>query len=144
MIFQFGGGAGVLGPAYCLLHRVETDHIAIRIENQRDVTIFSDGHFIEMNATAIGHDSGSFHCAVVAGKVDDGAASAGVLVLHFAESSCAAGLILTADSGENPHFEIGIRGGEFFQSDLEDVLVKGFGSLHVLDIKFEPADGITL
>lgn len=121
---------------------MKADHVAVRINDEGDVTILTDGHFRQMNFPADIGGTNFRLAAIFAGKIDDGAAYPGVLVLHLAEGSAAAVLIFTTHSWKYPHLKVWVRGREFFQSNLEDTLIECFGPLHVLDIDLEPTDWI--
>ena len=127
-----------------LTHGMKPDHIALGIDHQGDESVFADGHFFEMDASAGGLGAGGLGGAVLAREIDEGSAVARILVFHLAERAGAAGLIGAAEAGKGPHLEVRVRTRKFVQGDLKDALVEGLGPLHVPDIDLEPADGIAL
>ena len=121
---------------------MKPDHVAFRVINEGDKAVLSDGLFWLLNSSAVLNRAGRFDRAVTAGKINDGAAGSRVLALHFDQGAGASWIVRLAQWRERPEFET--RTFEAFQRHLEGVLIKCFGSLHVLNIDFEPAYGTAL
>ena len=121
---------------------MKPDHVVFRVINKGDKAVLSDGLFWPLNSSAVLNRTGRFGRAVSTGKINDGAAGSRVLALHFDQGAGASWIVRLAQWRERPEFET--RTFEAFQRHLEGVLIKCFGSLHVLNIDLEPAYGTAL
>src|SRR5262245_4827277 len=53
------------------LHRMQAEHVAVRIERQRDEPVLADRHLGALDLAARGDDARLLHAAVFAAEVDE-------------------------------------------------------------------------
>ena len=120
-----------------LSHGVQADHVSLGVEDEGDVAVFADGEFRFHDLAADLRRAGGFGGAVGAGEVDEGAAGAGIFAGQVDEGAGATGGF---EHGEGPHLDLGAF--EMLEGNSEGFFVEGFRAVHVLNVDFEPADGI--
>lgn len=138
-VHQVDSGIGILS----LPHGVEANGIALGVTGDGDETVLANGKFLFENRAAIQCDSLRFNRAVLATEVNQRPTTASCAAFHFAERPVAAVLLRT--TRKHPHFQPGVicRGiAQRLQFPGKNSFVKGFSAGHVIDIDFEPTDGI--
>src|SRR6516164_6771509 len=123
-----------------LLHRVKAYHVTFGVHDEGDKAVLADPEFRSVNLTAIFRCAGLFHRAVITYEIDDRSSPARILALHLDE--CPAASRAVPVHGESPQLQAGTF--KVLEGYFKCLLVKGFGSVHVLHIDLEPADGIAI
>jgi hypothetical protein len=123
-----------------LLHGVKSNHVSLGIEDKSNKTVLANRHLLFLDFSTILQGPGRFVGTAGADEVNDGSSHPGILAIHFDERTWTSGI--TGLHWECPQFHSGAF--QALQCHLKRVLVKGFGSIDVLDKDFKPTHNIAI
>src|SRR5215216_2232267 len=118
---------------------MQPDHVFLGIEDERDESVFADRLFGFVYAAAIRSGARRFLGTILTGKIDDRAASAAVLALHFCQRASATCVVSVA--GKRHHLEN--RTWQGLQLYPEGFFVERLCARHVVHIDFKPAHRVS-
>src|SRR5689334_846637 len=122
---------------------MQTDHVAFGVGHEGNVAVLADREFLFYDLSAAFGDAAGLDVAIVTNEIDENASNTRGTIFHLDEGAGRASA--TGVAGKRPHFRhlgIAARAVEPFQILAEHALVERLRALHVLDIDFEPTDGI--
>jgi hypothetical protein len=123
-----------------LLHGVKSNHVSLGIEDKSNKTVLADSHLLLLNFSTIFRSAGCLYRTIGADKVNDGSSHTGILAVHLDQRTWTPGI--AGLHWECPQFHSGAF--QALKRDLKRVLVKGLGSIDVLDINFKPTHNIAI
>jgi hypothetical protein len=120
--------------------RVQANHVAFGIMNERNETVLADGEFLFEDFAPVLRGPRRFFRAINASKVNNhGIAGGPAVTRHLDKRACASGQF--AFHGESEHFNDGTIKG--LKLDVQNVLVKALRPCQVINVDLKPANWIS-
>src|SRR5437763_1301917 len=125
---------------YDLHHRMQSEHVPVGIDGQRDEAVLADRELGFEDAAAGAKGASCLDRAVVAVEVHERAVAAGLDAGHVDQSAGAAHAAV--DAREGPHLEAWVFAAEALEAHAEHGFVEVARARDVIDVDFKPANRV--